>query len=80
MMPASPLMKPLRSSPVMRPFRWCLLVVALVLALPSRARADTATCREYLKVFKTYAFSEPDPVPRMGGRMGGIYPYFRFDG
>ncbi len=35
-----------------------------------------ATVREYSKIFKTYPFSDPDPVPEMGK----IYPYFRFDG
>jgi Tfp pilus assembly protein PilF len=32
--------------------------------------------KESIKVFKTYPFSDPDPIPRMGN----IYPYFRFDG
>ena len=35
-----------------------------------------ATVKEYSKIFKTYPFSDPDPVPGMGK----IYPYFRFDG
>jgi len=35
-----------------------------------------ATVREYRKVFKTYPFSDPDPIPKVGK----IYPYFRFDG
>jgi len=35
-----------------------------------------ATVKEYGKIFKTYPFSDPDPVPEMGK----IYPYFRFDG
>ena len=35
-----------------------------------------ATFKETTKVFKTYPFSDPDPVPEMGK----IYPYFRFDG
>ena len=35
-----------------------------------------ATIKEYNKIFKTYPFSDPDPIPEMGK----IYPYFRFDG
>jgi Tfp pilus assembly protein PilF len=33
--------------------------------------------REYKKIFPTYPFSDPDPVPKPGSK---IYPYFRFDG
>src|SRR6201991_2109460 len=35
-----------------------------------------AKIREYKKVFKTYPFSDPDPIPEIGK----IYPYYRFDG
>ncbi|MBL8205250.1 MAG: DUF5107 domain-containing protein [Blastocatellia bacterium] len=35
-----------------------------------------ATVREYKKVFKTYPYSDPNPIPTMGK----IYPYFRYDG
>ncbi|MEO6187795.1 MAG: DUF5107 domain-containing protein, partial [Ginsengibacter sp.] len=35
-----------------------------------------ATVKEYYKTFKTYPFSDPDPIPKVGK----IYPYFRFDG
>ena len=45
-------------------------------ALPAAGRAERATVREYKKVFRTYPFSDPDPVPNPGR----IYPYFRFDG
>lgn len=53
-------------------------VLALVAALCSYTgySQNPATVREYNKVFKTYPFSDPDPIPRMGN----IYPYFRFDG
>src|SRR5680860_1067173 len=34
------------------------------------------TVREYSKIFKTYPFSDPDPIPNIGK----VYPYFRFDG
>jgi hypothetical protein len=40
------------------------------------AQNNPATLKEYKKGFKTYAFSDPDPI----ARMGSIYPYFRFDG
>jgi predicted Zn-dependent protease len=33
--------------------------------------------REYKKTFKTYPFSDPDPVPNPAAK---IYPYFRYDG
>ena len=35
-----------------------------------------AKVTEYKKVFKTYPFSDPDPVPEVGK----VYPYYRFDG
>lgn len=35
-----------------------------------------STIKEYKKTFKTYDFSDPDPI----ARMGTIYPYYRFDG
>ena len=53
-----------------------LAALALVTALPAAGRAERATVREYKKVFRTYPFSDPDPVPNPGR----IYPYFRFDG
>ncbi len=38
--------------------------------------------REYKKVFKTYPFSDPNPVPQIEPhvKFGKIYPYFRYDG
>lgn len=35
-----------------------------------------STVREYKKIFTTYPFSDPDPIPEVGR----IYPYYRFDG
>ena len=35
-----------------------------------------AIIREYTKVFTTYPFSDPNPIPAIGK----IYPYFRYDG
>ena len=58
--------------------RLALLALLALPLLPARADAQTAraTVREYRKVFRTYPFSDPDPVPNPGR----IYPYFRFDG
>jgi predicted Zn-dependent protease len=52
-----------------------LLLLVVLAILPAVARAQ-ATVREYRKAFRTYPFSDPDPIPRAGR----IYPYFRFDG
>ena len=38
--------------------------------------AQEASVSESLQVFRTYPFSDPDPV----ARTGNIYPYFRFQG
>ena len=53
-----------------------LLPLALVASLPALAGAEGATVREYRKAFRTYPFSDPDPI----ANAGRIYPYFRFDG
>ncbi|MCL4179765.1 MAG: DUF5107 domain-containing protein, partial [Verrucomicrobia bacterium] len=53
-----------------------VLLLALGAAHPLLADAGGATVREYRKTFRTYPFSDPDPIPH-GGR---IYPYFRYDG
>lgn len=37
---------------------------------------STSTIKEYKKVFTTYPFSDPDPIPSQTA----IYPYFRYDG
>ena len=52
-----------------------VLVATLAVSLPSRAAAPPAI-REYDRVFPTYPFSDPNPIPVVGR----IYPYFRFDG
>jgi tetratricopeptide (TPR) repeat protein len=36
-----------------------------------------AVVREYKKMFTTYPFSDPDPIPNPASK---IYPYFRYDG
>jgi tetratricopeptide (TPR) repeat protein len=50
-----------------------LVVVAAALA---GAEPGRATVREYKKVFRTYPFSDPNPIPQVGR----IYPYYRFEG
>jgi hypothetical protein len=55
--------------------RLVLLLLVLLAFLPGLAGAQ-ASVREYRKAFRTYPFSDPDPVPRASR----IYPYFRFDG
>ncbi len=42
----------------------------------AQAQQNPSIVREYKKEFKTYGFSDPDPI----ARMGNIYPYYRFDG
>ncbi|WP_036669896.1 DUF5107 domain-containing protein [Pedobacter borealis] len=37
---------------------------------------EAASIREYKKAFKTYPFSDPNPIPSFTH----IYPYFRYDG
>jgi hypothetical protein len=61
-----------------RPPRLTALTVllALLTGLPASAAAAKATVREYKKVFRTYPFSDPDPI----AHASRIYPYFRFDG
>lgn len=56
--------------------RIALLVLALVASPPALMGANNATVREYRKTFRTYPFSDPDPIPH-GGQ---VYPYFRYDG
>jgi hypothetical protein len=53
-----------------------LLPITLI-CLTSVARSQSpATIREYTKVFTTYPYSDPNPIPAIGK----IYPYFRYDG
>ena len=41
------------------------------------AQNNNSTIKEYKKVFTTYPFSDPDPIPKPDMK---TYPYFRFDG
>lgn len=49
---------------------------ALLIAYYSTYSQSPSSLKEYKKTFKTYGFSDPDPIVRMGP----VYPYFRFDG
>ena len=50
-------------------------IVLISLSFPSRAQQN-ATIKEYSKVFPTYPFSDPNPIPVVNK----IYPYYRYDG
>ena len=58
--------------------RWFTVLVTVIASfvLPLSVLAQDATITESLQTFRTYPFSDPDPV----ARMGNIYPYFRFHG
>lgn len=49
----------------------------LLVNLLTNAQNNVPTIKEYKKVFTTYPFSDPDPVPKPDTK---IYPYYRFDG
>ena len=61
----------------MKRFYWIGMCLYLLLQLQAPAMAqNSATIREFEKEFKTYPFSDPDPVPNAGN----IYPYYRLMG
>ncbi len=51
-----------------------LLLAALTVSIS--LKSQSATIKETTQIFRTYGYSDPDPVPRPGK----IYPYYRFDG
>ena len=53
-----------------------LLSITLICVAFSARTQHQATVKEYGKVFTTYPYSDPNPIPSMGK----IYPYFRYDG
>src|SRR3954468_14822164 len=53
-----------------------LLPITLICFVCVARSQSPATIREYTKVFTTYPFSDPNPIPAIGK----IYPYFRYDG
>ena len=58
-------------------FRPLTAILFCLLFLPVRsfAQNSSATIKEYKKVFVTYPYSDPNPIPVAGK----IYPYFRYD-
>jgi hypothetical protein len=57
-------------------FPTTFLLLSLFSAFTCFGQNGDATVKEYLKEFKTYPFSDPNPIPLQGA----VYPYFRFDG
>ena len=57
--------------------RRSLLSIFLLATLFVNAQNSKPTIKEYKKVFTTYPFSDPDPIPKPSSK---IYPYYRFDG
>ena len=53
----------------------CLTAALLCMGIISYQQGP-AKVTEYKKAFKTYPFSDPDPIPEVGK----VYPYYRFDG
>lgn len=56
--------------------RYIILLQLFLLTAVASIAQQKAVIKETTKIFKTYPFSDPDPIPEMGK----IYPYFRFDG
>ncbi len=52
------------------------ILLAIAVQFVAQAQSAKAVVREFKKVFKTYPFSDPNPIPTMGK----IYPYYRYDG
>jgi len=55
--------------------KWLIAFAICVTAIHVYAQ-DSALVREYKKVFTTYPYSDPNPIPTFTN----IYPYFRYDG
>ena len=62
--------------PVNRNFVRLITLALIPLLLSPHSPAQQATISESVQVFRTYPFSDPDPV----AKIGNIYPYFRFQG
>lgn len=54
----------------------CILIALVAAVQVGYTQQRQSTLKEYNKVFKTYGFSDPDPI----AKVGMIYPYYRFDG
>ena len=59
----------------MRKLTFLFLCLTVICASSVAARSKSSV-REYDRVFTTYPYSDPDPVPAMSR----FYPYFRYDG
>ena len=53
-----------------------LSVFLSLILLTGWSQPRNSTIKEYKKSFRTYPFSDPDPI----AKMSAFYPYFRFDG
>jgi tetratricopeptide (TPR) repeat protein len=53
-----------------------LIAVLITIVSACVYAQNNATVREYSKVFTTYPFSDPNPIPVSTN----VYPYFRYDG
>ncbi|MBS1668230.1 MAG: DUF5107 domain-containing protein [Bacteroidetes bacterium] len=53
-----------------------ILFFGLFITSVCYSQTQVATVREYKKIFTTYPFSDPNPIPLLSP----VYPYFRFDG
>jgi len=60
---------------ILKIFRFITLLL-FALTIEANSQGQKTTFREYDKVFTTYPYSDPDPVPVLNQ----IYPYFRYDG
>ncbi len=56
--------------------RQLIVVILLFILVPSLMAQNNSTIKEYDREFKTYPYSDPDPIPTFEL----IYPYYRFDG
>src|SRR5690606_12274753 len=55
--------------------KYCFSLLFVLFWFDAQAQ-NNATIKEFKKIYTTYPFSDPDPVPSTKK----IYPYFRFDG
>ncbi len=53
-----------------------ILILLVTFCMNAGTTQSVSTFKEYNKVFTTYDFSDPDPIPNATK----IYPYFRYDG
>ncbi|MEJ4088978.1 DUF5107 domain-containing protein [Galbibacter orientalis] len=52
------------------------LLILIIVCVNNLFAQQDVSYKEYLKEYKTYPFSDPDPIPALPK----LYPYFRFDG